>query len=418
MTSERIRDYDKTSVVLKILGSGEYQTQLIKNSLNYLQKDTSQEIIYKPVSPNTPLLEGQNVDTVTGEEDLTKHTQMSISDIELALDYPTKKPELPTAQEIKGSLRGIAGHDISEMMNALIRNARKDGEPGDFTITYSNLKPYERSIIQETAASYISLYGNLRLIDLPYLAHDIWSGLKSKYVFYKRNGNSKKALLEGSVFKGEQISGWWNSRDQETFEDKIFSIYERRLKERMINPITDPDYLTLPLESDPNFELITEQLLVTHIHYGTFKIQMRGQADYVLSGKDKKNLTHLVIDNKYGKTNTQSEASRIQALLYSFMVSKRDYAKENFTHVSPESSMFLYHMFDTSSETPSSYYVDGTVYPDEYESVVKSLSTAVTLWWFYQKELKQIKNARKEAAFMPYLPKPSEEVVPVQRRLF
>jgi hypothetical protein len=125
-----------------------------------------------------------------------------------------------------------------------------------------------------------------------------------------------------------------------------------------------------------------------------------------------------VIDQKYGQGKTlHSAPNRLQSLLYSDALQQKQFSKKNFSEVSQAGVMFLYHVFDTDN-TDRSYYIDATVYPEEFPTVMNTLVEATEAWWMYEKEYKAIKFERQHAAVMPHLPKPNEEIRPVQFSMF
>ena len=396
---------------LQIVTSSRYQQVIQKDSIDHIRLSSPNNIVYPPIVPPSNLYDFHG-DNLFDTPEWKKATPFSPSDIERAQNYPERK--VTSERAIKQAVFGIGGHVISSITNEITRQLRNGETVRSVTKHTDEIKPHERQLVEYIAAPHVARLNKLRprAVDIPYFSLDIWRSLKNHYAFAKRRGNSKKGLKEGTVYRSEQVKTWWKE-DMEDFEIAIAKTFERRFRRN-----------ELTLESLPGIqETYVEKSFRNRVDWGPFAAQNQGVIDYLLKNNIDGQDVYLLIDNKFHMGGSEpdylNKTSLAQSLLYSGLArSKGKYDQGDYTRLIPSNTVFLYHVFSLSGNEPYSYYVDATVYPDRLQEISDFLTESATTWWFYHKELNQIKKEERMQIVMPYIANPRDEGVAMQYSLF
>ena len=416
---ERFARDPSIDTAFDVLPPGFYKSQreIYQSVKNFPNKALSLQ--YQFSVPDTPLHQMLSpISTEDSEEE--PHIVMSLSDIELALTQPSEITDTVSEKEVFSAIQGICGHTITTLITEAVYAARA-GSKINLVQNQTGLADYERALIQELTDEEVQKHPIIKPSDITPFVYAVWHKLKDHYTFYKLIPNStRKARIEGTQYPAHLIEDYWNSQELDCFTERLFEMHRQRIARFLYSGSPFDDNPPLTIESNPEYPLEIEKLVICHKHFGAYKIQFKGQADFVSTQKnpDTGNVTLLVIDQKYGQGKTlHSAANRLQSLLYSDALQQKQFSKKNFTELSPAGVMFLYHVFDTEN-TDRSHYIDATVYPEEYQSVMESLIQATESWWMYEKEYKANKFERQHAAVMPHIPKPTEVLRPIQFSMF
>ncbi len=373
---------------------------------------------YQFTKPDTqPLqIQARHETEITNTE---HHTVMSLSDIELATTPLSEVTTKVSEAEVISAVNGIAGHTITVLVTEALRSFR-ERKPIQLTDHQTGIDPYERKTIDAICSNVLATSPILHPTEVTPFVWHVWQQLKPQYTFFKMIPNStKKPRIEGTQHTADFVHDYWQSEEMSQFEEELFDLHQTRLNNYVDYgvPLTATD--TLSIESNPEYELAIEQLVICHKHFGAYKIQFKGQADFVATQKNRKTgeTVLVLIDQKHGKADKlHSLPNRLQALLYSDALKEKQFSKKKFSDMTPRGVMFLYHVFDT--EKDDSFYIDASVYPDEYQHLMDELFTTTRQWWMYQKEYKALKFEKQHAAVMPHIPHPKDEVRPIQFSMF
>lgn len=376
-------------------------------------------LAYTFTVPDNPLQQMQGPYETEPETEVEHHTVMSLSDIELASVTPSAIRTSISEPEVISAINGIAGHAITILMTEAVYAAR-EGKSINLSKHQTGISSHEQELINEICKKVQDTTPVKKPSDITPFVWAVWQQMREQYTFFKMIPNStKKPRIEGTQYSADFVHDYWESDQMNQFEEQLFLMHRARISNYLDygNPFSDNPPLTL--ESNPEYGLSIEELVICHKHFGAFKIQFKGQADFVTSQKNTETGQEVlvIIDQKYGKgTNLHELPNRLQALLYSDALKEKQFSKKNYGEVTPRGVMFLYHVFDTKKD--DSFYIDGSVYPDEYQKLMDELYKTTSNWWMYQKEYKVAKFERQHAAVMPYIPKPNEDIRPAQFSMF
>ncbi len=419
MTERFVRDPSIDSAI-DVLPPGFYKSQreIYRAVENFSQHAAS--LHYQYSTPDTPLHQMLAPLSALETETEETHTVMSLSDIELALTPLSEITQSVTEKELVSAIQGICGHTITTLMTEAVLCARA-GRQVNLVQHQTGMADYEAALIQGITDNQVQTQPIRKPSDITPFVYSVWQKLKTHYSFFKLIPNStRKARIEGTQYSATDIADFWRSEQLACFEERLFEMHRKRIARFLESGSPFDDNPPLTIESNPDYPLEIEKLVICHKHFGAYKIQFKGQADFVTTHRNSETnaVSLVVIDQKYGQGKTlHSAPNRLQSLLYSDALQQKQFSKKNFTEVSPAGVMFLYHVFDTDN-TDRSYYIDATVYPDKFPTVMNTLVEATEAWWMYEKEYKAIKFERQHAAVMPHLPKPNEEIRPVQFSMF
>lgn len=364
--------------------------------------------------PGNPLNEFESPQSLETAE---AHTIMSMSDFEIA-STPTHELTAQMSEvEAKSVVKGVAGHKLTYIVTELTRQLRSGQNPNTVTQMQPNMDQEERVVIDAIAARVLSQYRSVFVQDVPLIASEIWMSVRDEYVFVKKIPNStKKPLIEGTQYSSDWVRDWWNSDEQKDFEGTVSLLHEQKLRQYLDQQPIGNESMHLPLESNPLFTVFAEKPLVTHAELGAFRIQFRGQADFVLANSQDD--YHIGVDLKFGNPDLlYSLPNRLQALAYSHALRERQFSKKRYSQVTPSDVMFLYEVINTKPGAEGIYYKDATVYPDEYPALMQSLYDTCLYWWLNHKEFTRFKKEKKNAIVMPHFPSPDELSRAMQRSM-
>lgn len=374
---------------------------------------------YTFMVPDNPLQQMQGPFQTEPETEVDQHTVMSLSDIELAITPPSHVRTTISEAEVISAVNGIVGHTITVLMTEAV-NAAREGNPINLVKHQTGIDLHEKELI-DTICKTVQMTAPVKKpSDITPFVWQVWQQMRTQYTFFKMIPNStKKPRIEGTQYSADFVRDYWESDQMNQFEEQLFFMHRARINNYLNsgNPFSDTPPLTI--ESNPEYGLSIEELVICHKHFGAYKIQFKGQADFVTSQRNKETgeKVLVIVDQKYGKgTKLHELPNRLQALLYSDALKEKQFSKKNYGEVTPRGVMFLYHVFDTTKD--ESFYIDASVYPDEYQKLMDALYETTSNWWMYQKEYKAAKFERQHAAVMPYIPKPNEDIRPVQFSLF
>jgi|GEM_PF-4454390 len=384
-------------------------------SLHYGELRKAGCVTYPVVAlPGNPLNEFER----TGSNELAEaHTIMSMSDFELASTPAHELTSKISEAEAKSVIRGVAGHKLTYIVTELTRQLRSGQYPSTVTVLQQNIDQEERVVIDAIASRVLSQYRTVFVQDVPLIATEIWMSLRDEYVFVKKIPNStKKPLIEGTQYSSDWVRDYWNSDEQKDFEGVVSQLHEQKIRQFLDHQPLGSEALSLPLESNPLFKTETEKPLVTHAELGAFRIQFRGQADYVLTNTQDD--YHIGIDLKFGNPDLlYSLPNRLQALAYSHALRERQFSKKKYSQVTPSDVMFLYEVINTKPGAEGIYYKDATVYPNEYPALMNSLYQTCLYWWLKHTDFTRLKKEKKNAIVMPHFPSPDELSRAMQRSM-
>ncbi len=366
----------------------------------FLSSETQFKLLHKLEKRETYEYPRVKVDQVTQlwgdplEADMKlPYTVMRFSDLELASQGGNVTGWVSEA-EAQGTIRGVAGHMIGSLVNELTRQVREGKNVTSGALTQEGIKPEIKNVIDSQVHAVVGHKPKVHLTRVPFIAEKVWDRLKKDYIFWKVS--KKEGLKQGDQFSAKWVKEYWMSEEMKAYAQSLFEIHENRIGSYWTQDLFN-ETVFLPMESDPVFNLATEKPIMLLVHFNGYQVQFKGRADYTLHGR-------AVIDEKYGSPDgLHTKAGRIQALLYSDGMKQTGYPKRFYNQLSPEDTIFYYHWYDTRSEKHGSYYIDGTVLPDEYPQILSDMAEFTHTWWTYEDYFKEIKKQRSNALILPYL---------------
>lgn len=371
--------------------------QLNLSRTNILLNKNRQDLHYPHFSSKGIREELLNLQKIIPEDDPSwKHKIMTMSDLELAAKKDLDSLFLQE-HEAKGAIRGVSGHEISVITNELLRAYLRQ-DPLN-AVPYAYHPPDDKiQIIKASVEQTLTNYNQIKMENIVDISCELWQKLRELHLFTYGKHN-RKTIERGSLFSPMWVHDYWVSDEMKKFETNIFEINRNRIT-NYLSDLFD-EFSFLPLESNPEVLLESEKPVILHVEFGSFRIQFKGRIDYAIHD-------FLAIDTKFGSPDTLfSPVNRIQSLLYSHVLKHGNFNKGYVVDLDPSDTLFYYHVYDTKAAVPSSFYVDATVYPNEYVGVLDNLCVLASEWVANYEEFKHIKETQETAVVLPFLASPN-----------